>query len=458
MTFSYDEQAIIAQCTPKGSGAIALLRISGANAIDIATKISKLSSQKTLDQLPTHTIHLGWVIQPDGAHVDQVLFLLMHAPRTFTGQPTVEITCHNNPFIVAQIIDVALKAGARLADNGEFSRRAVLNNKIDLIQAEAINELIHANTSIALKQSLAQVEGSLSGWIAQLEEYLLQALALTQASFEFLDDEISFGSQIQTIIRHARENIKSVCASFEQQQQIRNGIRIAIIGSVNAGKSSLFNAILARQRAIVTDIPGTTRDTIEAGLYKDGNYWTLIDTAGIRKTHDVIEQQGIDRSYKEAEMADIVIVVIDGSAYLAPEEQEFYNNCIQQHIQKVILVRNKCDIEGQVLNVLWDMPILQCSCTTKYNIDILEQKIKEKISELFKSLNSPFLLNERQALTLVTVDKNLATIESMLTEPIHYELVETHLKDTLSLTAQLTGKTLNEKSMDLIFKQFCVGK
>lgn len=457
MTLNYDEQAIIAQCTPQGSGALALLRISGINAIEVATKISMLASNKTLDQLATHTIHFGWIIKPDGTHIDQVLFLLMHGPRTFTGQHTVEITCHNNPFIITKIIDVALQAGAHMADNGEFSRRAVLNNKIDLVQAEAINDLIHANTSIALKQSLAQVEGSLSAWITQLEELLLQAVALSEASFEFLDDEISFGPQIREIIHQAQTNIKSVMASFDQQQQIRNGIRIAILGSVNAGKSSLFNALLSKERAIVTNIPGTTRDTIEAGLYKDGNYWTLIDTAGIRKTDDLIEQQGIDRSLKEAQLADIVMLVLDGSRELEPGEAEFYQQCVKAYKEKVILVTNKCDTPC-TSTYNFDMQAIECSCTKKHNIETLQRAIQEKISTLFHSINSPFLLNQRQAHTLVTVEKNLVTIESMLSEPIAYELIATHLKDTLTLTAHLTGKTLNEQSMDLIFKQFCVGK
>ena len=159
-----------------------------------------------LRELPSHTIHFGYVIDPDGSHIDQVLFLLMHAPKTFTGQHTVEITCHNNPFIISDIIKAAIAAGARIAENGEFTRRAVINNKIDLIQAEAINELIHANTTVALKQSMAQLEGSLSSWITELEESLLNALALTEASFEFLDDEISFGHKYMKLYAHTHKN------------------------------------------------------------------------------------------------------------------------------------------------------------------------------------------------------------------------------------------------------------
>jgi len=454
---AHDEQTIIASCTPKGSGAIALLRISGPNAIEIATSISKLASQKVLRELPTHTIHFGYVINPDDSHIDQVLFLLMHAPRTFTGQHTVEITCHNNPFIISDIIKAAIAAGARIAENGEFTRRAVINNKIDLVQAEAINELIHANTTVALKQSMAQLEGSLSSWLTELEESLLNALALTEASFEFLDDEISFGPQIHEIISATRTKIKTIYKSFDQQQQIRNGIRIAILGSVNAGKSSLFNALLAKDRAIVTDIPGTTRDTIEAGLYKDGNYWTLIDTAGIRQSNDTIENQGIERSLKEAVLADIIILVFDASRSLSKDERAFYQSCIDKHKDKIILVRNKAD-EALDNSSMFGQTCIDCSCKTKQNIDTIEKTIAAKIAALFDTINSPFLLNERQAHLLRTLEQQLGCIESMMHEPIQYELLSTHIKDALTLTLQLTGKTVSEQTMDRIFKQFCVGK
>lgn len=454
---AHDEQTIIAQCTPKGSGAIALLRISGTDAISIASSISKLAGTKKLCDMPTHTIHFGYVINQDGCPIDQVLFLLMHAPRTFTGQDTVEITCHNNPFIIADIIKVAIAAGARIAENGEFTRRAVQENKIDLLQAEAINELIHANTTVALKQSMAQLEGSLSSWMVDYENLLLNALALTNASFEFLDDEISFSHQIQEIVAVLRTNIKTILASCDQQQQIRNGIRIAILGSVNAGKSSLFNAILAKDRAIVTNIPGTTRDTIEAGLYKDGNYLTLIDTAGIRSTDDAIETKGIERSLKEAIQADIIILVLDASRALDDDEMTFYKECMEKHKEKIILVRNK--IDGALDNsTTIGQTCIECSCKTKQNIDTIEKAIAAKIVALFDSIHSPFLLNERQAHLLSTLDQKLGHIEPMVQEPIQYELLATHIQDALAVTSELTGKTISDKAMDRIFSQFCVGK
>ena len=277
-----DEQTIIAQCTPAGAGAIALLRMSGDDAITIADSIAQLTSKIKLSDCATHTIHYGWVTDQDGNHIDQVLFLLMKAPRTFTGQNTVEITCHNNPFIIEQIIAQTIAYGARIADKGEFSRRAFLNGKIDLVQAEAINELIHANTQQALKKSLSQVEGSLSHWIETIQTELFKARAYCEASFEFIDEEINFAPQIKENIKNILSTITQLKKSFDQQSQIRQGLRIALIGSVNAGKSSLFNALLGKDRAIVTNIAGTTRDVIEAGVYRDGNYWTFVDTAGLR--------------------------------------------------------------------------------------------------------------------------------------------------------------------------------
>ena len=394
---AHDEQTIIAQCTPKGSGAIALLRISGAGAIEVSCRISKLAGSKKLCDMATHTVHFGHVVNHYGKTIDQVLFLLMRGPRTFTGQDTVEITCHNNPFIIADIIKVTI------------------------------------------------------------EQQLLNALALTDASFEFLDDEISFGSQIKEIVASLRANIHNLLSSYDQQQQIRNGIRIAILGSVNAGKSSLFNAILAQDRAIVTDIPGTTRDTIEAGLYKDGNYWTLIDTAGIRQTRDMIESQGIERSLKEAIKADIILLVIDASRQMMPEEQAFYQQCINNHASKIILIRNKTERaldKGQTFG----HTCIDCSCKTKQNIDTIERAIAAKIAAIFDSINAPFLLNERHANLLGTLDQNLVIIESMTQEPIQYELLSTHIKDALTCICQLTGKTISAQVMDKIFSQFCVGK
>lgn len=475
MITNHDDQTIIAQCTPTGSGAIALLRISGQHALTIATALSKLAHPpspkamagkgKKLIDLPTHTIHYGWVVDSAGNHIDQVLFLLMRRPKTFTGQDTVEITCHNNPFIIEAIIQAALSHGARLAQSGEFTKRAVLNNKIDLIQAEAINELIHANTQSGLKKSLAQLEGSFSHAIKSIESGLIKALALSEASFEFIDEEdLEFGKQILTIVENILATIATLKINFDQQKQIRQGVRIALIGAVNAGKSSLFNALLRKNRAIVTNIAGTTRDVIEAGLYRYGNYWTLIDTAGLRQSADCIEQEGIKRSFDTAHDADIILLVFDGARAMTPEECAVYVKLYAQYRTKIISVRNKSDlaqipIPSECASVFQETSVFTASNTIPKSIALIEEQIQLKVAELFQAIESPFLLNRRQFNLLLTLEQQLQGIQALLnSSSISYELISHHLQDVLAQNTELTGKSISEAGMDAVFREFCVGK
>ena len=229
---------IIAQCTPHGSGALCLLRMSGPSSLGICQNMASLSSKKNLTLVPSHTIHHGFIINNSGTTIDEVLFMVMHGPKTFTGETTVEITCHNNPLIIQAIIEQALHHGAHHAQPGEFTRRAVENNKIDLLQAEAINELIHAQTDTSLKHSLSQLRGSLSGVIVSIERKLRKAHALCEASFEFIDEEMEFDKQILEIIHEVQATLASLKTSYNAQSHAREGVRIALVGSVNAGKSS----------------------------------------------------------------------------------------------------------------------------------------------------------------------------------------------------------------------------
>ena len=453
MIYSQDEETIIAHCTPQGSGAIALLRVSGASAISIVSAIAQLPNNKLLQDQATHTVHYGWVVDDHGNHIDQVMFILMRAPRTFTGQDSVEITCHNNPFLIDVIIQQTIRHGARLAQPGEFTQRSFSNGKIDLVQAEAINELIHAQTQMALKKALAQLEGSFSNWIADIEKSLVKIYAWCEASFEFLEEERDFTDHIKLTTNQVLINIAACKKVFDAQQSIRTGIRIALIGAVNAGKSSLFNALLHHKRSIVTAIPGTTRDSIEAGLQRNGNYWTLIDTAGLRQTADSIEQEGIERSLQEAQKADIILLVLDASRNLLPAEQEIYQKIRTDYAHKIIEVKNKADLLTCV-----DTNTIHVSALTGYNCSILEAAIEEKITSLFTSIESPFLLNQRQHNLLIGLEQKLLLILGMLDTINHYELISYHLRDALEHISELTGKTISEAGMDAVFKEFCVGK
>lgn len=454
---NFNEQAIIAQCTPQGNGAIALIRISGNNALNIANSMAKLpSNQKLIDQA-SHTVHYGHVIDQENQIIDQVMFIVMHAPRTFTGEHVVEITCHNNPFIIDKIINLAIIYGARSAQKGEFAQRAFLNDKIDLMQAEAINSLIHAHTEQALKKSLAQLDGNLSHWAHTIEKQLLKCVALSEASFEFIDEEMDFTPQIRQELNAILSTIQQAQQANNIQQQIKEGIRVAIIGSVNAGKSSLFNTLLHKERAIVTPIAGTTRDVIEAGIYTNQHYMTLVDTAGLRQTNDQIEQMGIMRSLEQAKLADIILLTFDTSRQITQAELKAYQDIFDEFKAKIILVGNKSD-RPSLLNLPPDFTnIINLSANSKIGLDLLTKQIQNQIDLILSQDTAPFLLNSRQFNVLTSVGILCKQIIEMLTCP-EFELISLHLNETLQVLSNLSGKTISENGMDTIFREFCVGK
>lgn len=456
--FSTDEQTIVAQCTPKGSGALALIRLSGCNVFDIISDMAILPHQQTIISCSSHTIHYGRVVDQRKKTIDQVMFLVMRGPRTFTGQDTIEITSHNNQFIIDRIIERAIACGARLAHEGEFTKRAVLNNKIDLIQAEAINDVIHAPTPQALKKSLAQLDGTLSRWIHELEEELVKMLAFSEASFEFIDEEITFDEQIRSSLRAIRSRIAHVKKSYTMQKHIKEGFRIALLGSVNAGKSSLFNALTAKNRAIVTNKAGTTRDVIEETIYQSGTFWTFVDTAGLRTTDDEIEQEGIKRSFEQAQTADLILLVYDASRTLTAQEHEIYAQLVTRYAHKIMVVAHKSDLPIEQENPFISHQAILVSSQQPETITPLLHNIEGNIKNLCVSLDTPFLLNKRQFNLLVELERKIKEIETVLHNQIQYEILSFHLQDALSHLSEMTGKSISERGMDAVFREFCVGK
>jgi tRNA modification GTPase TrmE len=455
-TILLDDYPIVSLCTPQGSGALALIRISGTGSVELVDKMAALSSKKKLAELPTHTIHHGHVVDSNDI-VDEVLFFLMRAPRTFTGQDTVEISSHNNPFIINHIITLAVQHGAHHAQRGEFTKRAFLNKKIDLLQAEAINDLISAQTELALKKSIAQLKGSLSSEIQHLETKILMLLALVETSFEFLEEEQQDLNIDVTIKQHLAtliEAIETCLADFPQQQQIRQGIRIAIIGNTNVGKSMLFNTLVHQERAIVTDIPGTTRDAIETSQYRNGNFWLIVDTAGVRDTQDTIEQKGIDRSWHEGAQADIILLVAD---ITNTENQALYEKIWNTYPVKTILVANKVDLTPHLQLPIHE-PFLYVSAKNKIGIDTLETAIQQKIDQIFATAQAPFLLNQRQHDILVEIHTKLKQLEQQNINRVDYEIMAYDLKLILEVVSQLTGKNISEQMIEAVFNTFCVGK
>lgn len=452
-----EQQTIVAQATAKGAGAIGMIRLTGTDVCDVAARCIRLAGDKNFQTLPTHTIHYGWVCDASGAHIDQVLVLFMKAPKTFTGADVIEITCHNNQFLIERIIDRVLACGARLAQAGEFTRRAVMAGKIDLVQAEAINDLISAQSEVGMKAALAQLEGSLSSWIAQIENTLVEAVVLCEASFEFLDEEMTFDDLITQRLQELYDTMQSVLGTFDKQQFIKEGVRIALVGSTNAGKSSLFNALLNKNRAIVTDIEGTTRDTLEAGMFRQGIHLTLVDTAGLRQTDDIIERQGIDRSFCEVASADIVLVVYDASKIYSEDELAVYEQVIAQQAHKVILVQNKVDIGTQKLFPTVAQSIA-VSAVTKVGLDALYEAVHAKIVQLTGDGATTYLLNQRQYTLLLAAQQAIGVVMMRYKKSIAYELLAQDLKMVLAHLEELTGKTVSEKTFDAVFRSFCVGK
>nr|MBA2307160.1 50S ribosome-binding GTPase [Candidatus Dependentiae bacterium] len=291
-----------------------------------------------------------------------------------------------------------------------------------------------------------------------LQKDLLRSIAWCEVSFEFLDEGEEFGSQIRISLEEMLVKIEHLKETFNAQQQIKNGIKIALIGSVNAGKSSLFNALLKQKRAIVTDIPGTTRDVIEAGMYYKGNYWTLTDTAGLRTTNDSIEQEGIRRSCEEAHKADIILLVHDSSRATSSAEKVIYDDMCKNYEKKIIYIYSKADLpQGENIS-REGSNALTLSVSDKTSLDFLMTTIDEKIAALFAVLDSPFLLNKRHYGVLLHLEQKITALMPLLKEPIHYEIVSYHLQDALTTLSELTGKSISEAALDLVFKEFCVGK
>ncbi len=455
-------ETIVAISTAQGPGALALIRISGPEALTVCEPAIKSKSGKSLFDISSHTLFAADFVS-DNNLIDHCMVAVMKGPRTFTGYDTIEITCHNNRFIIQGIIDAIIRLGARPAAPGEFSRQAYQNNKIDLVQVEAINELIGAQTQESLKKSLAQLKGSLSATVQEIEDLLLKALAWCESSFEFLDDEGDFYQEIAQFLIRIQSTIEPILAGFAVQKHIRQGLRVSLIGSVNAGKSSLFNLLIGQKRAIVTPLAGTTRDSIESTVFMAEKTITFIDTAGLRTTADIIEKEGIERSYSEAHASDVILLIFDGSRAIRQEEAIIYTDLIARYSQKIVFVQTKADLVDKKHSFFQDTgytPIIVATTdvTAKKSI---EQALALKIALLTQRHELPFLVNRRHYELLQAAQQDINAILAMLQRAAgspHYELIAYHIRQALEQISQITGKTASEMALDRVFKEFCVGK
>ena len=446
--------------TPLGEAGLAVIRISGPRALLVADECFVPAGRTGVKPsvAPSHTIHFGHVVR-EGQNVDEVLLSVMHAPRTFTREHAVEITCHGGILPAKMVLDAVLQCGARLAEPGEFTRRAFLNGRIDLAQAEAVADLIHSRTELALRAANEQLAGKLSARINQLREDLLRTLAHVEAHIDFPDEDIAphTREQLTERLENGVRFMDDLLRTANEGQILRRGIRAAIIGRPNAGKSSLLNQLLGHDRAIVSPIPGTTRDTIEETANIRGLPVVFIDTAGLREARDDLELEGIRRSRLSLDKAEFILHVFDASEPLTPADQKFLN---EFQAKKRILVRNKVDLPGALkLPPADETTVVDVCCLTGQGMEVLKDAIKslawsgsiqtEMLEVMINSRHQDALQRARGA--------TLRTVDALRTDkPL--ELVALELRISVNAVGEVVGKTTTEDLLDMIFSQFCIGK
>jgi tRNA modification GTPase len=455
------KEIIVAQATPQGRGALAVIRFSGKDVRLLLDKAVMLKSNQSLADIPSHKVCYGSFQSQSGEPIDQVICYCMDGPRSFTGEDTAEVICHNNQFIIRRIIDEVVALGGRVATRGEFAQRAVINKKIDIVQAEAIAELIHAQSEVATKISLAQVKGSLSSEINALDSLCTEISAWCQASFEFLEEERDFSLVIKSKIDLVKKKIDELLKTYSYQRIFKEGIRIALIGHVNAGKSSLLNWLVGYKRAIVNKEAGTTRDTIEVSTTIAGNNVTFIDTAGIRETENIIEKEGIDKSFSEIVKADIILFIYSKEEILADSAiMNSYDDLIKKYEDKAIVLQNKIDLykeEEKKMYFTHDEYFL--SVQREIGISFLLKVIEKKIKASYDISGMQYVINLRQYDVLVEAQKKVLLLAELLScENILYEIVLLHMNEIQELFSDLSGKSIEHRSFDKVFREFCVGK
>ena len=453
------DDTIAAIATPLGEGGLAVIRISGPQALAVADRCFAPKGKSSLQAsvAPSHTVQFGH-LHHAGRLVDEVLVAVMRAPRTFTREDVVEITCHGGMLPARLCLDAVLESGARLALPGEFTRRAFLNGRIDLTQAEAVADVIHARTELALAAANEQLAGKLSQRIHQLRDDLMRTLAHVEAHIDFPDEDIAPDTRGQLLKK--MENgvgfMDQLLRTANEGQILRRGVRAAIIGRPNAGKSSLLNQLLGHDRAIVSPIPGTTRDTIEETANIRGIPVVFIDTAGLREAGDQIEAEGIRRSRESLAKAEIVLRIVDASEPLHPDDEAQ----LAGSRQKLLLVLNKTDLPRRLkLDASVASTATEVSCVDGRGIEKLKDRIKEAVwSGEVKAEMLQAMINARHQEALKRTREATLKASDALRSDLSLELVAGELRIAVNAVGEIVGKTSTEDLLDSIFSQFCIGK
>ncbi|MCD2423723.1 tRNA uridine-5-carboxymethylaminomethyl(34) synthesis GTPase MnmE [Niabella pedocola] len=450
------DDTIAAIATPPGIGAIGVIRLSGKTAIPVADAIFK---GKKLEAQPSHTVHFGHIIAPeDGSLIDEVVVTLFKSPKSYTGEDVVEISGHGSSYILQRILEAAITAGARLAKAGEYTQRAFLNGKLDLTQAEAVADLIAADSQAQQQAALQQLRGGFSGDLEKLREQLINFAALIELELDFSDEDVEFADreQFRILISNLKSQISNLLHSFRLGNVIKNGVSVAIIGKPNAGKSTLLNALLNEERAIVSDIAGTTRDTIEETLNINGVLFRLIDTAGIREhTADQIESIGIERSRKNAEKASLILHLVD-----VTDPDTSVIEWLKPFAGKTIDVLNKTDqVSGSKSQISNRKSQISISAKKNTGIEALKQLMYERaVGETIHTENT-IVTNARHFDALSRMMESLEAIEAGMRAGLTGDLLSIDIRRTLHYLGEITGQVeVDRDILGTIFGKFCIGK
>jgi tRNA modification GTPase len=447
------DDTIVALATPQGLGAIAVIRLSGKQAISI---VNQIFPSKDLAAQTSHTLHVG-LLKNSTEVLDEVVISLYKNPKSYTGEDVVEISCHGSPFIQEKILKTITSLGARMAKAGEFTQRAFLNGKLDLTQAEAVADLIASNTEASRNTALKNIRGGFSSALHLLREELIKFSALIELELDFSQEDVEFADRtaFKNLIYQISQSVQKLVASFDLGNVIKNGVQVAIIGKPNAGKSTLLNALLNEDRAIVSSIAGTTRDTIEEVLNIDGILFRLIDTAGIREhITDEIESIGVGKSYEKALQADVILYLFDATT---KHDLVEIVNWLKSYKKPFILVANKTDIK-QVDSSVLSEEIISIAAKDAANIDAIKKALITKAIKGNINTESTIVTNARHLDALISLATCLQDIEDGLHNNIPGDLLALDIRQALHYLGTITGQVTNEEQLDFIFSKFCIGK
>jgi len=455
-----NQETIIALATPNGLGAISVIRISGLNAISVTEKLFKPKGNKKLSNQKSHTVHLGHLMK-NGHELDEVLVTLFKGPHSYTGENTIEISCHGSTFIQQEIIDLFIENGIRVANPGEFTLRAFINGKMDLNQAEAVADLIASENEGSHKLAMEQMKNGFSNDLKKLRAELLHFSSMIELELDFSQEDVEFAerSEFKKLTVKIQTELEKLIDSFKSGNVLKNGISVAIAGKPNAGKSSLLNTLLNEDKAIVSDIPGTTRDSIEDSLVIDGINFRFTDTAGLRETEDIIESKGIEKTKEKINNARILIYLFDSNDTTFNEINSDIKSFKREDLS-VLLVRNKVDLKNtnqNLINQLEKFEIIEISANNIDSVSSLKKRLVNEIN-ILNPYTDTVISNSRHYEALMKALKAIEEVNMGLKSEISGDLLSVDIRKSIEHLAEITGEITNDDVLGNIFANFCIGK